>query len=122
MRVGEVSDLPLLFSYGTLQDERVQLATFGRRLEGRPDALVGFETSQVRIDDPVEVAHTGLTHYQNAVPTNRAGATVSGAAFEVTDAELAAADDYERPAAYVRIAVVLASGTSAWVYVHARQR
>ncbi len=43
-------------------------------------------------------------------------------AFEVTDAELAAADDYERPAAYVRIAVVLASGASAWVYVHARQR
>lgn len=39
---------------------------------------MGFETSQVRIDDPVEVAHTGLTHYQNAVPTNRAGATVSG--------------------------------------------
>ena len=99
----------------------MQLATFGRRLEGRPDALVGFETSQVRIDDPVEVAYTGLTHYQNAVPTNRAGATVPGVVFEVTDAELAIADDYERPAAYVRIAVVLASGTSAWVYVHARQ-
>ena len=116
-----MSDLPLLFSYGTLQDERVQLATFGRRLDGRPDALVGYETSRVRIDDPVEVAATGLTHYQNAVPTTRAGATVSGTAFEVTDAELAVADGYERPAAYVRVAVVLASGTPAWVYVHARQ-
>ena len=114
--------MPLVFSYGTLQDERVQLATFGRRLEGRPDALVGYETAQVAIEDPAEVAATGLTHYQNAVPTNRAGATVSGTAFEVTDAELAIADDYERPAAYVRVAVVLASGTSAWVYVQARQR
>ena len=27
-----------LFSYGTLQQEDVQLATFGRRLEGRADA------------------------------------------------------------------------------------
>jgi hypothetical protein len=30
-----------LFSYGTLRQEEVQLATFGRRLAGRPDALVG---------------------------------------------------------------------------------
>ncbi len=26
----------LLFSYGTLQQENVQLSSFGRRLEGRP--------------------------------------------------------------------------------------
>ena len=26
--------MPLLFSYGTLQQEEVQLATFGRRLDG----------------------------------------------------------------------------------------
>ena len=31
-----------LFTYGTLQLEEVQLATFGRVLEGRPDALVGY--------------------------------------------------------------------------------
>ena len=113
--------MPLLFSYGTLQDERVQRATFGRRCEGSPDALPGFELAQVRIDDPAQVAATGLTHYQNARPTARAGASVAGMALDVTEAELAAADDYERPAAYARIAVVLASGTSAWVYVHARQ-
>ncbi len=111
--------MPLLFSYGTLQDERVQLATFGRRLAGRADALPGFETLQVRIDDPAEVAATGLTHYENAVPSSRADARVPGMALEVTEAELAHADEYERPAAYVRIAVVLASGTPAWVYVHA---
>jgi len=33
--------VPLLFSYGTLQEERVQLSTFGRRLSGEPDALPG---------------------------------------------------------------------------------
>jgi hypothetical protein len=31
-----------LFSYGTLQDEAVQLATFGRRLSGEPEVLEGF--------------------------------------------------------------------------------
>src|SRR5689334_5312839 len=32
----------LLFAYGTLQQEAVQLATFGRRLEGVEDALPGY--------------------------------------------------------------------------------
>lgn len=39
--------------------------------------------------------------------------------FEVTDAELASADEYEAPFSYKRVAVVLASGRQAWVYVHA---
>lgn len=34
-----------LFSYGTLQQENVQIATFGRLLNGAPDALVGFKLS-----------------------------------------------------------------------------
>jgi hypothetical protein len=33
--------MPLLFSYGTLQQEGVQRATFGRLLKGSADALVG---------------------------------------------------------------------------------
>jgi gamma-glutamylcyclotransferase (GGCT)/AIG2-like uncharacterized protein YtfP len=45
---------------------------------------------------------------------------VSGTVFEITDAELAAADEYERLAAYKRIAAMLASGKQAWVYVDAR--
>ena len=39
--------MPLLFSYGTLQEERVQLSTFGRRLRGETDALPGYEPSLV---------------------------------------------------------------------------
>jgi hypothetical protein len=31
--------LAYLFSYGTLQDETVQLPCFGRRLDGAPDAM-----------------------------------------------------------------------------------
>ncbi len=36
--------MPLLFSYGTLQQEDVQLSTFGRLLQGQRDELLGFET------------------------------------------------------------------------------
>lgn len=32
----------LLFSYGTLQDPAVQMANFGRLLEGTADQLVGY--------------------------------------------------------------------------------
>jgi len=36
-----VSHTERLFSYGTLQQENVQKQTFGRLLDGTPDALVG---------------------------------------------------------------------------------
>jgi hypothetical protein len=40
--------MPKLFSYGTLQQEDVQLTTFGRRLAGVADSLVGYRQSMVR--------------------------------------------------------------------------
>jgi len=40
-----VIGMALLFSYGTLQQEAVQMSTFGRLLDGQPDELVGFEQS-----------------------------------------------------------------------------
>ena len=39
------------FSYGTPQQEKVRLETFGRRLEGGPDALPGYRRDVVRITD-----------------------------------------------------------------------
>jgi hypothetical protein len=112
--------MPLVFSYGSLQQEDVQRSTFGRRLRGHPDELPGFELSSVPITDPRVAAASGATHHANATFNGRPDSRVSGTAFELTDAELAAADRYEEPAAYVRVAVSLASGNQAWVYVHAR--
>jgi hypothetical protein len=43
---------------------------------------------------------------------------VPGTVYEVTEAELAAADRYEEPAAYRRIMTKLASGKQAGVYRH----
>lgn len=112
--------MPLVFSYGTLQQESVQLSTFGRLLQGQRDELPGFELSSVRIEDPEVVAATGMTHYANVTFNGRNDSQVSGTVFEITETELAAADRYEEPAAYRRISVILASGKQAWVYVEAR--
>ncbi len=115
-----IRSMPLLFSYGTLQREDVQRATFGRSLKSQPDELPGYELTQVKIEDVRVVAATGLTHYANVVFNGRTDSRISGAVLEVTEAELAAADIYEQDAAYVRIIVTLTSGKQAWVYHHAR--
>ena len=96
--------MPFLFSYGTLRLPDVQRATFGRLLEGEQDALVGFELSTAR------------TH-ANVTSTGRPEDRVPGVVFEITDADLAAADRYEQRASFGRIGAVLASGRPAWVYV-----
>ena len=55
--------IPKLFPHGTLQQEDVQLATFGRRLAGAADALVGYAQSMVAIDDREVVRTSGKTHH-----------------------------------------------------------
>ena len=111
--------MPLLFSYGTLQREDVQRATFGRRLEGRPDELPRHVSSSVKIEDPEVAARIGMTHHANVTFDGDEASRVPGMALEVTDAELAGADGYEAAFSYRRRAVTLASGRQAWVYVHA---
>jgi len=100
--------MPLLFSYGTLQQEDVQRSTFGRLLDGQRDELPRYERMSVTIGD---------TGYANVTFNGNEDSRVPGMVFEVTDAELVSADEYEEPAFYKRIVVVLASGRRAWVYV-----
>jgi gamma-glutamylcyclotransferase (GGCT)/AIG2-like uncharacterized protein YtfP len=99
--------LPLLFSYGSLQREEVQIATFGRILSGRVDELLAFEL--------IPAARGGTGHAN--VIRGASGSRVAGIAFEVSDSELAAADEYERRDDYTRLEAALASGRSTWVYV-----
>ena len=107
--------MPRLFSYGTLQQEAVQLSTFGRALSGEPDELVGFEQGQLRIDDPEFVAASGQALHSIVRFNGRPSSRVRGTVFELSDDELLRADRYE-PAGYRRIATRLASGKEAWVY------
>jgi gamma-glutamylcyclotransferase (GGCT)/AIG2-like uncharacterized protein YtfP len=111
--------MPLLFSYGTLQQGAVQMSTFGRLLRGQPDELIGFEQSVLRIEDPQFVATSGKTDHAIVKFNGRSDSRVRGTVFEISDSELASADQYE-PAGYTRILAMLASGKQAWVYADAR--
>ena len=108
-----------LFSYGTLQLEAVQLATFGRQLAGTSDALRGFELVLLKIEDQTVVAISGKAQHTMAKFTGRASDVVSGTVFAVTPDEIQNADKYE-VAAVKRVQVVLESGVRAWVYIDAR--
>ncbi len=110
--------MPFLFSYGTLQQEDVQLSTFGRTLDGRRDELPRYDSSLVRIEDAQVAARLRQTHHANVTFTGLDHNRVHGTVFEITDAELASVDGYEAAFGYSRVAAVLASGTHAWVYVH----
>jgi gamma-glutamylcyclotransferase (GGCT)/AIG2-like uncharacterized protein YtfP len=105
----------LLFAYGTLQQEAVQLATFGRKLEGTADALSGYRLRITRIHDEQFIAASGTADHRNLEFTGDPTDIVEGTAFTVTHAELEQADDYE-PAGYTRKLVQLKSGLNAWVY------
>ena len=105
-----------LFSYGTLQQENVQRQTFGRLLHGRPAALVGFKQELVEITDPDVLAKSGERFHPIVVRSGDDADRVSGTVFEVTPAELAAADAYEVDD-YERVEAELTSGARAWVYV-----
>jgi gamma-glutamylcyclotransferase (GGCT)/AIG2-like uncharacterized protein YtfP len=108
--------MPLLFSYGTLREPAVQRATFGRELAGHVDALPGYRATTVEITDPDVLAISGRADHPIVVPSDNPADRVPGVVLEVTDEELAAADEYEVDD-YHRVAVTLASGARAWVYV-----
>lgn len=110
--------MPYLFSYGTLQQEEVQLSTFGRRLTGTPDSLMGFVIAEARIEDSDVVAKSGKEFHPIARKTGAFNHRIPGTVFEVTEEELNHSDCYEVDA-YHRVETVLTSGKSAWVYVEA---
>lgn len=110
-----------LFSYGTLQSETVQLATFGRRLDGEPDALVGYRIVMIEIEDQDFVVTSGTPHHRNLRFTGAQSDIVEGTRLSLTKSELNLADSYE-PSNYERIQVQLRSGATAWVYISQNSR
>ncbi|KQY27305.1 UDP-N-acetylmuramate--alanine ligase [Caulobacter sp. Root1455] len=115
----EAAGAPIrLFSYGTLRQENVQMETFGRLLKGETDALPGYALSMVEITDPDVIATSGAAFHPIVRASGDAADAVAGTVFEITAAELAAADSYE-VSDYKRVAVRLTSGRDAFVYVKA---
>ena len=97
----------------------MQLANYGRRLEGEPDALTGYTLEPVEIDDPAVVYLSGKAVHMIARRSRNPAEMIPGMVFVLTEAELAATDAYETDA-YSRVEVTLRSGRTAWVYVGSR--
>lgn len=112
-----MSDAPgFLFSYGSLRRGDVQLAVFGRELDGFDDSLPGFVATSITLTDPQTVATSGAADHLILRATADGSGEVPGCALAIQADEVAVADAYE-PAGYERIAVILASGRRAFVYV-----
>ena len=106
----------LLFSYGTLQSEAIQLATFGRKLHGAEDALVGYRVKIIRIEDLDFVAASGTEAHRDLEFTGDPADYVEGTVYKVTPSELEQADAYE-PNGYKRVLVQSRAGRNVWVYL-----
>ena len=106
----------LLFSYGTLQLREVQLMNYSRELTGERDALVGYRIEELTIESSEIISISGKTVHPIGRHTGDPADRIEGVIFELSEAELAATDDYEVEP-YRRIEVTLESGRAAWAYV-----
>lgn len=108
--------MPLLFSYGTLQQREVQQATYGRLLTGTRDVLSGYHLEPLPISDAQVVRLSGKAVHLIARYTGDPADRIPGTCFHISEQELAATDRYEVDA-YQRTEAELESGARAFVYV-----
>ena len=107
-----------LFSYGTLRQEDIQRAVFGRAVRGTPDALVGYRLASITITDPEAIKTSGKAEHTILDPTGNESDRIEGTVLSISETELTLADIYE-DVAYKRVRATLLSGDNAWVYVRA---
>jgi gamma-glutamylcyclotransferase (GGCT)/AIG2-like uncharacterized protein YtfP len=109
-----------LFSYGTLQKDKVQLESFGRLLKGTKGTLKGYKLASIEIKDEAVLSASEQKYHPIAVSTDDSNDKIQGMVFEISNEELLAADKYEVKD-YKRVLVKLESGMKAWIYVAAHQ-
>ena len=94
-----------MFTYGSLQEEKIQSALYGRSLKGKKDCLLGYVMLEQKIFDQYPVIRPSLLKTD----------VICGMVYEISERELLKTDVYEGNS-YKRKEVVLQSGKSAWVY------
>jgi gamma-glutamylcyclotransferase (GGCT)/AIG2-like uncharacterized protein YtfP len=104
-----------LFSYGTLQQDNVQLKLFGRLLYGTKDILKGYRISTIEIMDEAFLSKGEEKIQSTVIASTNDNDRIEGTVFLISEKELFLADNYE-PENYTRMEVMLASGKKAWVY------
>ena len=105
-----------LFSYGTLQFDKVQLENYGRLLFGEKDNLKGYKLDQLKITNSEVLEKSGKEFHPIAVKTDNLNDTIEGMIFEITEDELLETDKYEVDD-YKRVLETFSSGKQAWIYV-----
>jgi hypothetical protein len=105
-----------LFSYGTLQKEKVQQDLFGRILAGSADVLRGYKISTIEITDEKFLSKGEGKFQKTLIISGDKNDIINGIALEVNGEELLITDKYE-PKNYKRTEVMLESGKKAWIYV-----
>ncbi|MBV8328505.1 gamma-glutamylcyclotransferase family protein [Chryseobacterium sp.] len=108
--------MPHLFSYGTLQNPKVQLETFGRLLQGKKDVLSGYQIHMLEITDPEVLRKSGQQYHPVLIFSGNENDAVEGMLFEVTEQEILQADAYEVDD-YKRIDTTFKSGKQGFIYV-----
>lgn len=104
-----------IFSYGTLQNDKVQLNLFGRILNGYKDSLKGYRLSSIEIKDELIFSSNEEKYFHTVIISDNLNDTVDGTVYEISEEELLKADRYE-PENYKRFKTELVSGKQAWIY------
>ena len=105
-----------LFSYGTLQQENVQLENYGRILEGSDDILQNYCLEEIKITDESVIRKSKKKFHPIIYYTGNKTDEVRGKVFKIIPNELIKTDSYE-VYDYNRIEVILKSGIKSWVYI-----
>ena len=108
--------MPLLFSYGTLQLEQVQLETFDRLLKGEKDILEGYQLTMIEITDAEVLRKSNQQFHPIISFSDDKNDQVEGVLFEVTEDEILQADRYEVDD-YKRVEVIFKSGKKGYIYI-----
>jgi len=105
-----------IFSYGTLQNEKVQQALFGRTVPLLAGNLMGYKSMAIEITDSAFLSKGESPYQHTLVESGDLNDIIEGSVLEITNEELLLIDSYE-PANYKRIKIMLQSGKKAWIYV-----
>lgn len=103
--------MAFLFTYGTLQNVKIQKELFGRKLKGKKDFLKKYRLGTIKIPEN----HPQVQSYFIAIYTGDENDQIEGTVYELKDFELALADEYEGNS-YERRIIILDSNTKANFY------
>ena len=93
----------------------MQESLFGRILVGTKEELPGYKIEKLKITDQAVIEKSGTDMHPILVYTGEPADVVVGMVFEITQAELEKADEYEVDD-YRRTLAAMRSGTHAWIY------